>query len=963
MVCLSGRKPFLALLIAVLFFLAALFLTFPIATVTEEADPDLLWPGSGRWAEEQLADLSLPQKIAQLLLVSVDESFENANDLAYGRLYDLIERYEVGGILLPFSRSSDQQYLLSELQQRARIPLVVMDRGAQRDRSLLSLGVDSPGLLALAATGDTDLSYTLGYTTARFLRSIGVSQVGVDLKEFADQIDGIAPGDLRAEIEASGYERLDGYIRGLRDGRVSTAINPAYKFELPEPQRFRIPFFDADSLELMDFRYFPDPRVQSLTTDALTASSESSRIPVSFAASFLREKHGFGGTLVSTLQRWVEDLKLSIPDASVAAVVGGVDQLLVTEDQLDEAFNAILRAVHEGRIELTRIDESVEKILRSKAWLGLPDPLEGTPEGSVVRETELQKRLVDDFVARKSVTVLGNTGNALPLRLPSPRLLYLHVGSETDETTPFYFEEQLRRSAGDGFRIASHVDYSTMAYDLTALLADTSAYDAVLVVDPTPVAKLGLWLDAEESAPVSLRSLPSGERPVITVSFGNPRLIETLPAADAHLLVYDDSPASQRAAAEALFGKVDISGSLPIDLSGRMRRGDGLTLEQMNPRLGFGEEVGMDGQKIREVDALMEKAIHERAFPGVAVAAGRGGVVTLLRGYGRFTYDDSPIVDSTSVYDIASLTKVVATTTAAMLLYERGLLDLDAPVVNYLPKFGVNGKEEATIRHLLSHSAGFPAFRPYHTMGLRSREAVLNAVLSEKALYRPGSRHVYSDLSMVTMAMVVEQITGQPFDTFVKNEIFVPLGMVNTGFRPVGKGSDPNIVPTERDRTFRKRLMQGEVHDELAYLLGGTSGNAGLFSTAEDLSRFAFMLLNGGKINGIQFLKPETIELFTSPVNRRGGTTRALGWDTKGNRERTSAGNLFGPASFGHTGYTGSSIWIDPEENLFVILLANRVYPSRNNDRHVPYRSAVADVVFGSITGPPEPLLPRPVND
>lgn len=967
MACLSGRKPLLAFVLAVFIFLVALFITLPSSNLPVEADLDLIWPESGNWAKEELAGLSLPQKVAQLLLVNVDHWYESIYDPEYQRLFDLAGRYDIGGIMLPPSGPGRRPSFFSELQQRARIPLLVLNPGPQPDRTLLPLAENFPNLLALSATGDPDLSHTVGYTTARTLRANGTNQLFIDLEQLSDQIDELISAGTRSAIEAASFEMMNGYIRGLKDGRVIATINPAYRWNVPETRRFRIPFFGPRTfgvgpLELLDFRASPDPEIQSFATDALSNLAGGSLIPVSIASTFLVEEQGFNGALVSSLHQWVEDQELSYQDAAVAALTGGIDQLLVTPDRAESAYESILRAVHQGKISEARIDESVEKILRSKAWLGLPDPLDDVPDGPVDQDTERGKRVVSDLVARQSVTVLGNTRHVLPLRFPSPRLLFLHVGDETEETTPFYFEEQLRRAAGSGFRIASYVNFSTMEYDLPGLLADTAAYDAVLLVDPSPVGEFEPWVSSEGPAPISLNGLPLGDRPLITISFGNPRLIETLPDADAHLLVYDDTPASQRAAAEALFGKAAITGSLPIDLNDRFHRGDGARLEQINPRIGLPEEIGMDGQKIQQVDSLMAAAIHEHAFPGAAVAAGRSGVITLLQGYGRFTYGDSPTVDSSSIYDIASLTKVVATTTAAMLLYEQDLLDLDAPVVNYLPQFGANGKEGVTIRQLLSHSAGFPAFRPYHTMGYRSKEAVIRAILSEKPTYRPGTRSVYSDLSMVTLALVIEQITGQPFGSFVHDEILMPLGMVNTGFRSIRTGPDTTIVPTEMDRSYRKRLLQGEVHDELAYLLGGTAGNAGLFSTAEDLSRFAYMLVNGGRMNGIQFLKPETIALFTRPVDRRGDNTRALGWDTRSHRKKSSAGTLFGSRSFGHTGYTGSSIWIDPEENLFVILLTNRVYPSRNNERHTPYRGALADIVFDSIEGPPEPLLPRPVE-
>jgi CubicO group peptidase (beta-lactamase class C family) len=211
----------------------------------------------------------------------------------------------------------------------------------------------------------------------------------------------------------------------------------------------------------------------------------------------------------------------------------------------------------------------------------------------------------------------------------------------------------------------------------------------------------------------------------------------------------------------------------------------------------------------------------------------------------------------------------------------------------------------------------------------------------------------------VVLSLIVEAVTGRRFDQYVHEHVLAPLGMTHSGFRPAVSAPEAPIVPTEVDRSFRRRLLRGEVHDETAWILGGVSGNAGLFSTAADLTRFAFMLTNGGRIDGRQFLKPETIALFTTRVAEGPQNTRALGWDTRSTEGYSSAGRLFGPRAFGHTGYTGTSLWIDPDQGLFVILLTNRVYPTRENGKISAVRAALADLAYQSIVGPPAPVIPR----
>jgi CubicO group peptidase (beta-lactamase class C family) len=440
------------------------------------------------------------------------------------------------------------------------------------------------------------------------------------------------------------------------------------------------------------------------------------------------------------------------------------------------------------------------------------------------------------------------------------------------------------------------------------------------------------------------------------ISFGNPYLVQNLTAQPAaYLVAYGEDDALQQTAAQALFGASPIGGTLPVTIPEAYDYGDGLTLPQMRWRLGLPEEAGMNTAILHRIDSLMHAAIAEQAFPGAAIAIGRDETIVKLEGYGHFTYDGVQTVTPQSVFDLASMTKVVTTTTAAMLLYEADRLALDAPVARYLPAFAQNGKDEVTIRHLLTHTSGLPAYRPFHLEGITTRRGVIDYIMSVGLEFDPGSQMQYSDFGMITMALVVEAITGQDFAAYAETQIFDPLGMDDTGFRDVGT-PDTTVVPTEVDDLFRNRLIQGEVHDETAWILGGVAGHAGLFSTAEDLATFAYMMVNEGRIYGEAFLQPETIRLFTTRVDPD-AHSRALGWDTKSLEGYSSAGQYFGPRSFGHTGFTGTSMWVDPDADLFVILLTNRVYPTRENSKHRAVRARLADLAYQAIVGAPGDVL------
>lgn len=330
----------------------------------------------------------------------------------------------------------------------------------------------------------------------------------------------------------------------------------------------------------------------------------------------------------------------------------------------------------------------------------------------------------------------------------------------------------------------------------------------------------------------------------------------------------------------------------------------------------------------------------DSAFPGAAVAVGRHDSVLLLTAVGHYGIDDPRPVTTETVYDLASLTKVIGLTTACMMLVGDGKLDLDAPVQRYVPAFRGPNKERVTIRHLLTHSSGLPAWRPLYIEA--TTRAVAFAIADTTPLLRqPGDTFVYSDLGAMVLTQVVEGLAGQRLDAYLDTHEFKPLGMTSTRFLPPSSWRD-RVAPTERSQDGT--IIKGTVHDENAWKLGGVSGHAGLFSSAPDLARFAQWLLTAWRQDSGQ------VRVFTKRQAIPAGSSRALGWDTPS--ENSSAGTKFGAQAFGHTGFTGTSIWIDPERDLFVILLTNRVNPTRENNRIGRVRPRVADLAVDALTPP-----------
>ncbi len=347
--------------------------------------------------------------------------------------------------------------------------------------------------------------------------------------------------------------------------------------------------------------------------------------------------------------------------------------------------------------------------------------------------------------------------------------------------------------------------------------------------------------------------------------------------------------------------------------------------------------------------ALLRESVHQRAFPGAALAVTSRGALVASQGFGRFTFESSaPQVQPNTVFDLASVTKVVATTASAMLLQERGLLALDSSVASILPEFVSlaptaqrSDREAVTLRMLLTHSSGLPAYIKLFEFAHTPDELVQSA-LATPLVAPPGSKAEYSDIGFILLGEILTRLSGASLDAFAHREIFAPLAMSCTCFNPPAAWK-PTIPPTEDDRTFRQRIIQGEVNDENASVMGGVGGHAGLFASATDIARFAECMLRRGS----PILKPTTIELFTSRQASPTGTSRAIGWDTPS--QPSSSGRYFSSRSFGHLGFTGTSLWIDPERQVSITLLTNRTWPDRSSQAIRQFRPLIHDAIVEAL--------------
>jgi len=928
---------------------------------------DDLWPGTSSWADERLASMTLEEKVSQLFSVRAYGRLTGPEDPEYRKLVDLVENFGIGGITFFQGEPLEQAALTNDFQQRAGVPLLISQDMEWGSGMRLEHATTFPRAMALGAARDPEIAYLAGFVTGREARALGTHHVFAPVADINNNpnnpIINVRSFGESAELVA---EMATSFALGVQEaGAIATAKHFPGHGDTATDSHIGLPVLSMglgrlESVELVPFRRLIHYGIMSVMTGHLAVPRLESEenLPATLShritTDLLRDRLGFNGIIVTDgLDMGGVTAQYSTGEIAVRALQAGADVLLLSEDPY-VARDAILKAVEEGRLSEGRIDVSAGRLLRAKAWLGLD--ISRTVDLETVRHTVGSESHValSHTIGRRSLTLLRNEDDVVPLR-GAPRLLSVTLSDAPDSTAGAAFVSHLAGRLPDAEVVTHHLDGQSPADAYSAVLEKSGEYDVVIV---PAIVNVRSWsgrinLPAEHAA--FLERLVSAGPPVVLISFGNPYIVTGLTEPAVYLAAYSSSEASQLAAAEALVGETAVGGRLPIRIPGQYAVGDGLDLPQRFLRSGFSAEVGLREGWNTDADSVIYSAIADRAFPGAALAVGRAGVLTKLEGYGYHTYDAETRVTAHSVFDIASLTKVIATTAGAMKLFDEGRFELDDRVVDYLPAFGRAGKEKVTLRHLLTHSAGLIPFRSFYQMGVTKRQGVIDALMEEELIYEPGSESRYSDFSMIAMMLVIEQITGKPFGEYVTEHIFAPLDMRDTGFRKTGV-TDSTVVPTERDAGFRDRLLQGEVHDETAWILGGVAGNAGVFSTAGDLARFAYMLVNDGRVDGKQFLDPETIRLFTR-VQDPDLSTRALGWDTRAPEGYSSAGERFGSNSFGHTGFTGTSLWIDPDEQLFVILLTNRVFPTRDNSKIVHVRPRLADLAHGAIIGPPTFIL------
>ncbi|MFN0158612.1 MAG: glycoside hydrolase family 3 N-terminal domain-containing protein [Bacteroidota bacterium] len=923
------------------------------------------------WVEETLSSLTLREKVAQMVMARAFGHYISATSNEYQRLVRLVEEERVGGLVVFQGDVYEQAVLLNKLQKWTKIPLLVAadyERGvAMRTRR----GTYFPDAMALGATRNPDFAYRVGKSIALEARAIGVHQ---NFAPVADVNNNPANPVINTrsfgEDLALVNQMVGAFVKGSNDGGViSTAKHFPGHGDTGTDSHLDLPVlpFDRkrlDSLELVPFRYAIDNGVASVMIAHLEvpALDSGKSLPASLSPStitgVLKNELGFQGLVVTDAMDMRGLMRgNSIGDVAVKAVKAGVDILLMPTNER-ATIDAVVEAVERGEISEDRINTSVEKILRAKSAMRLDEePLVDIDRIAEVVASKDHVMLAKE-VARNAVTVVRNSDNILPLQHRGKKKIVTVIISDiddnrtevnrpsqqwTNEAFGAYFTQQFRRrhTNVETFRLTP----SSNRLDFDSVLTRMKRADIVLMPLYAKVRSASGTLGIPDRLLPFIARAESLAKPTVVISFGNPYVVAAFPKASGLMCAYTDAEVMVEAAVEGLFGEIDVRGRLPVTIPGVFPFGTGLLFARSELRVDDPAFAGFDERRLERVDSIILAAIADSAFPAAQVAVVKDGIVVYNKSFGNYTYDRAAKeIDDATLFDIASLTKVVATTSAIMKLYDQKEITLNDSIGKFIPQFNVGRKAGITIRHLLTHTSGLPAFRKLWGVGA-TPQATLDSALAIELVANPGDTTIYSDLSILTLGHLVEKITGMSLDAYVRREFFEPLKMVSTTFKP-SKAVWEQVAPTEYDSVWRKALVQGTVHDENAAALGGVAGHAGLFSNASDLSIFMQMIMNRGTYGGVRFFSDSTVSRFTQRQSQR--STRALGWDTK-SATGSSAGTLFSQSSFGHTGFAGTSIWADPERKLFVILLTNRVYPMRANNKILKVRPLLHDLVVQAL--------------
>lgn len=913
-----------------------------------------------QWADSVMKTLTDDEKIAQLMVVRLSAIGPDRKTVFYDKeVLEAIQKYNIGGICLFQGGPVRQANIVNNLQAAAKVPLLVCIDAENGVGMRMDSVTGLPRQMMMGAVQDAGIIYEYGKWVAEQCKLTGVQVnyapvVDVNNNPANPVINDRSFGEDKYRVAALGIQ----YMKGMQDagvmacakhfpGHGDVAVDSHYDLPVINKSRQQL-----DSLELYPFAEMIRAGVGSVMIAHLsipsldkTANRASSLSP-EIVTRLLRDEMGFRGlTFTDGLE--MKAVAKFFPDGEVSAqsLIAGNDMLCLPSD-IPDGIKEVKKAIRKKDLSWAQIDASVKKVLLAKYNHGLAN---WQPLNTARLAEKLNARTpeITRLVAENAITTLRNQDNMIPLVSADTtrklRVAYLGIGINRDNS----FARKLReRYNADAYYFGYNED-SRRISSITASLQ--ARYDAVVVgvhrYNRFPANNFGISATALQLLQ-QMQALPQ----TITFAFGNPYAISNFCHARNIVACYDDAVITQEAAADVLSGIITTKGKLPVTICEGLPAGTGIT-----PAVTPITEATLPN-RFAEVDSLAANAIRHHAAPGMTVMAVKDGRIAFYKSYGYQTYDSTKAMDIETIFDLASVTKICATTLSIMRLYDQGKVGLDKTLGDYLPSVKGTDKARLKVRDILLHQAGLKAFIPFYketidtTTGvpfpgfysavqspeynirvsdtMYMKTAWLDTIYYNRILTSPvgPQKYIYSDNDFIFLGKIVEAVSGIPLDEYIQKEIYRKLGLTVAGFKPLDRFGKEQVAPTEFEKGFRRHLIQGDVHDPGAAMMGGVAGHAGLFSNAYDLAVMLQMVMDGGKYNGYYFFSPETIKKFTvksSKISRR-----ALGFDKPDIISGEAyPSKLASEETFGHTGFTGTCVWADPKSNLVYIFLSNRVNP------------------------------------
>lgn len=926
-----------------------------------------------RWVDSMFNALTPDERLGQLFMIRA-HSDKGPEHIA--KVEELIKTYHVGSLCFFQGTPAKQVELINRYQALSpKVPLMVaMDAEWGLGMRMKATTISFPRQLTLGAIQNDQLIYDMGKEVARELLRVGTQ---VNFAPVADVNNN--PNNPVINFRSFGEDRDNVarksvmYMRGMQEngvmacakhfpGHGDTDVDSHLDLPVITHPRARL-----DSIELYPFKVMFKEGIGSVMVAHLNVPALDDRpnrpttLSQNTVTDLLKNDLQFQGLVFTdALEMKGVTKNFKAGQVEAEALLAGDDVLVLPED-IGVAIQTIKQYIKDGKFDQERVDRSVKRILRAKYRLKLtqftPIPVENVDKDVNRPEAKaLKQKLYEN-----ALTLVRNKENLLPFDNPAKlKLASLSIGAT--ETTKF------QNRLGDFAKVKHFQAASDIApEDSKKLLQQLRSYKTVAVSLHNMNHSAGKDFGISQSARNLIRELGKTSK-VVVVVFGNPYSLKFFDDNDWVLEAYEEDDLMQDAAAQALFGAIPVSGKLPVTASAKSKFSVGLATEKTY-RLGYAipENVGLSSDTLKVISWLAQEAIRTRATPSCVVLVAKEGRIVYERAFGHPTYTSTQPVRTSDVYDLASVTKIAATTLAIMKLYDDGQIDLHSTLGCYLPELVGSNKENLTLLEVMLHRSGLPSGIPfykktisratrrvpakpleefYHAqpdenfsipvankMYLRNdmTDSIWQSIIRAEML--PSKAYRYSDLGFYMLAQIVYRLSGRPLDQYVEEEFYEPLGLVTATFKPLEKLPLASIVPTEEDRYFRQQRIQGYVHDMGAAMLGGVSGHAGLFSNAHDLAVIMQMLLQNGYYGGKQFIRPETVALFTSRPD--GVSRRGIGFDMCYNDpDRGRNFSRFASLdTFGHVGFTGVCTWADPQSQLVFVFLANRTYPSMGNQK------------------------------